>query len=96
MITIDMNNITRKQFADFMRRLGADGTTEEKARITGELVEAVVEDWPYEQPMTADGYESLGLIDAMAVDEALSDAIMELSSKNSARRSTSVVSSGNP
>jgi len=90
---VNLNLITRKQFLDFMSRLQAEGTPDEKSIITGELVELVIEDWPYKQPVTVDGYNALGMLDSVEVDNALTDAMVDLTSKNLARRSISPANS---
>ena len=93
-IKVNLNRITRAQFFDFIARLQNTKDTNGAANATGELVELVIEDWPYEQPITPEGYNALGMLDAIEVDNALTDAMGELASKNLARRSISPVSSG--
>ena len=82
-ITIDLNRVTRAQFREFMARLiDPELNAEEKDRVTAELGEIVIVEWPYDKPITADGIMSLGLVDNKHVDEALTAAILELNSKN--------------
>lgn len=81
-IIIDLNRITRPQFRQFIARLTADNTPEDKDKITAEMAARVITEWPFSNPITEDGVMSLGLLDGKAVDDALSAAILELNSKN--------------
>ena len=82
-IDIDLNRITRRQFRGYVNALLAvDETTDEADLLTGEIIERVVISWPYEQPISQDGYMDLGLQDSKNVDEALRDALGFVAEKN--------------
>ena len=78
-IEIDLNRISRAWYRDWTERL----KTEEgdKDELSAEIVAKVVVRWPYEQPVSEDGYKNLGLADSIAVDRALSDALESISKK---------------
>ena len=82
-IEIDLNRITRRQFRAYVNSLmAADDLTEDADLLTGDLVSQVVISWPYEQPITQDGYLDLGLQDSKDVDIALKDALGFVAEKN--------------
>lgn len=79
-ITLDLNRITRREFRRFLTDLSeADG--EARDELTGQMVEKVVTTWPYNAPITQDGYLDLPLADSLAVDRALTEAMSYLSEK---------------
>ena len=92
-VKLDFNRIDWPTFLEFIRR--NDELTEKerteggsielalaKRQVSGELLEKVLVSWPFDAPMTAEGYMSLGLIDAKAVDEVLAQGITKLNPKN--------------
>lgn len=82
-IVIDLNRITRREFREFIARLiDSDEKTEEADLLTGELAEKVIISWNYEQPITQDGYMSLGLKDSQDVDKALRTELGLIAEKN--------------
>lgn len=82
-ITIDLNKITRREFREFIRAIiEANEFTEEADLLTGDLASKVITGWPYEQPITQEGYMELGLADSRNVDEALKKSLGLVAEKN--------------
>ena len=82
-IEIDLNRITRREFRGYVNALLAvDELTDGADLLTGELIEKVIISWPYDNPITQDGYMDLGLQDSKSVDEALKDALGFVAEKN--------------
>ena len=82
-IEIDLNRITRREFRGYINTLlAANENTDEADLLTGELIEKVVTSWPFDNPITQDGYMDLGLQDSKSVDEALKAALGFVAEKN--------------
>lgn len=79
MVKVDLNRITRKEFSEIVEKYQVG---EMKDEDTARLVEKVVIEWDYDQPITADGFGELGLLDSREVEQAVIDALDELSKKN--------------
>lgn len=81
-IVVDLNRITRREYRQFLDRLREEEGGLEKDILTGDLIEKVVVSWPFSQPISADGYMSLGLGDSQKVDQELTEALTAMSEKN--------------
>ena len=82
-IEIDLNRITRREFRGYINTLlAANENTDEADLLTGELIEKLVISWPFDNPITQDGYMDLGLQDSKSVDEALKTALGFVAEKN--------------
>jgi hypothetical protein len=82
-IEIDLNRVTRREFRGYINSLLAvDELTDEADLLTGEIISKVIISWPYEQPITQDGYMDLGLQDSKDVDVALKEALGFVAEKN--------------
>lgn len=83
-ITIDANRISRRKFVDLtsaiQRASDADDATL-RDELTGEIVEKIVTYWPFENPITQDGYLDLGLMDSRRVDNAIMEFMQGLGQK---------------
>ena len=79
-IKIDLNRVTRREFREYLVRVKeADGIKADE--LTGALIEKIVISWPYDQPITQEGYLNLGLRDSQEVDEFISGAMSNISEK---------------
>lgn len=78
---IDLNRISKKEFREYLR--GRDLAEDKDLWDAEHLYTRVIVSWPYDADITVEGYESLGLADALGVDEVVSKAIVDLSQKKS-------------
>lgn len=56
--------------------------TEEKQNKLAEFTARVVTGWPFDVPISAENYLNLGIMDARAVDEAVSKAVQAERGRN--------------
>jgi len=83
-IKIDLNQITRREFHEFLKRIQeakAGGDPLEADRVSGELIERVCISWPFDNPISADGYLDLPMADSLKVDRAFEEATELLAQK---------------
>lgn len=82
-IIVDMNRVTRREFRQFRNDLKAipEDQVEQREEVMAGFYGKVVVSWPFEVPVSPEGYLSLGMLDARRVDEAVSGAISEISEK---------------
>lgn len=72
-INIDLNRLTYREYRDFI-----EGRTDEMTLLT-----KVVVAWPFAgSPSDPASYETLGMLDLLAVQKALRQAIQEVTSGN--------------
>lgn len=79
-IKVDLNKITRREFRTYINKLDDNGRMPDEAQA--EFVVKVVTAWPYDNPITEDGYLDLPLGDALTVDKAINKAITDTTGKN--------------
>jgi len=92
-IVCDLNGITRPQFREYINKraalideLGQPGLWDENRETLDRfdwdnLYARVLVEWPY-GAVTWEAYAALGMLDAKAVDEAVSDYMEALAKKN--------------
>lgn len=98
-IEIDLNRISRREFVrltNAIREALLGGDTPTRDELTGEMAALIVNKWPYEQPVSQDGYLSLGLLDSKTVDDALNEAMGIIGKKKSASSLTPLENSDSP
>lgn len=72
-ITIDLNRLTYREYRDFI-----EGRIDEMSLLT-----KVVVTWPFAgSPSDPASYETLGMLDLLAVQKALRQAIQEVTAGN--------------
>ena len=81
-IQFDINRLTRLEFRQVFKKLQAASDGEARDRVTGAILEKVCLSWPFPNPITTDGYLSLGLNDSKIVDNALEWALLDGGQKN--------------
>lgn len=79
-IVIDLNRITRREFRKWTKQLDATDDHEERDELTAKLAAQVITRWPYGD-VSADGYLDLGMADSQLVDQALTEALSDISKK---------------
>lgn len=83
-ITIDANRISRRKFVELTSAIGQAADSDNanlRDELTGELVEKIVTYWPFEAPISRDGYLDLGLLDSRQVDNAVMEFMQGLGQK---------------
>ena len=78
-IEIDLNRVTRPEFRAYLR--GRENGVADLDAYDAEFMCKVIVSWPYDQPVTPDGYLALGLLDAKAVDDAVMASLGEMQKK---------------
>lgn len=76
---IDLNRISKRDFRAYL--VGRDQAEDKDLWDAEMLYEKVIISWPYDEPVTVEGYQNLGLTDALAVDNAVSEALQQLGKK---------------
>jgi len=64
--------------------------------LSGQLYAKIITVWPFSQPITAEGYVSLGMMDSTRVDEAFTQMGKILQEKKLARLSTFLENTASP
>lgn len=91
-ILIDGNRITKPEYLRIIASLteteakGADASMDDvmkRQEFTGELAGKIIVHWPFDAPISKDGYLALGLLDSMRVDQALTEFCLSLAEKKS-------------
>ena len=82
-ILIDGNRISRREYTAIVAAIQASNDIQRNDELTGELVEKLVVAWPFEQPITKDGYLNLPLPDSLRVDQAITEYGTGLGEKKS-------------
>jgi hypothetical protein len=81
---IDLNRITKREFRDYLA--GREQAEDKDLYDAEKLYIKVIMAWPFQQKISVDGYQDLGLMDALRVDDAVSEAMTQLSQKKSGRQ----------
>lgn len=88
-ITIDLNRISVRQFANLTAEMEAAAEdVNKRIELSGKLVSMIVTAWPFSQPITPDGYQDLGLLDSALVDGVIQQIGEILRQKKLERLST--------
>lgn len=111
-IVFDLNRITRKEYSRRIRQIqvlappeAEDGEPETELseenfdgvqQLSGELYAKIIVAWPFSQPITAEGYVSLGMLDSGRVDDAFTQLAEVLKEKKLARLSTYLPNTASP
>lgn len=97
-IVFDLNRISKREYSQIMKDLGAIGEADyDKAlALSGLLFEKIVVSWPFSQPITAEGYANLGVMDGMQVDSAFERIGEIIKEKKLARLSTYLPDTSSP
>lgn len=77
----DLNRISKREWREWLR--GRDAVEDKDTWDAEHLYAKVIIAWPYDAPISAEGYESLGVLDALEVDEIIGQAIVDVSKKKS-------------
>lgn len=72
-IEVDLNRISRGDYAAWLS--GRESAEDRGLWDAEHLIAKVVQSWPFERPISLDGYLSLGLLDAQEVDDAVNAAV---------------------
>lgn len=78
---IDLNRISKKEFRAYLA--GREQAEDKDIYDAEQLYVHVIMKWPFPQPVSVEGYQNLGLLDAMKVDETVGEALTQLSQKKS-------------
>jgi hypothetical protein len=78
---IDLNRITKREFRDYLA--GRDEAKDKDLYDAEKLYVKVIMAWPFPQKINVEGYLNLGLTDAVKVDHAVSDVLIQLPKKKS-------------
>ena len=81
-IVINLNRINKADFRKWLK--GRDKAADRDLWDAEHLYTKVITAWPWHQPISREGYDALGTLDALAVDEAVSAALESLGKKKSA------------
>lgn len=76
---INLNGLTRKDYIAW--RLGRAAAEDKDTFDAEHLLAKVIIEWPYEQPVSLEGYLSLGFADSLIVDNMVSEAVDNLTGK---------------
>jgi hypothetical protein len=76
---IDLNRITKREFHDYLT--GRERADNKDLYDAEKLYPKVIMTWPFPQKISVEGYQELGLLDAMKVDSVVSDALIQISQK---------------
>ena len=85
-IIIDANLISRRDFMRLTSEINAaiEATDMQKSdRLSGELIEKLVIQWPFGEIISVDAYLDLGLLDSKRVDDALAKVMSDITQKKS-------------
>lgn len=80
-IIFDLNRITRRDYTAFTMEFSQVETLVERDEKTGELAEKIIVSWPFDQPVSKEGYLNLGLADSTVIDRAIKEAMAYLSER---------------
>jgi hypothetical protein len=80
---IDLNRITKREFRAYLN--GRDQAEDKDIYDAENLYVKVIMVWPFPQKISVEGYQDLGLMDALRVDDAVSEAMTQLGQKKSAQ-----------
>jgi hypothetical protein len=78
---IDLNRITKRQFRDYLA--GREQADNKDLYDAEYLYVHVIVKWPFDMPISLESYQDLGLMDALKVDNAVSEALTQLGQKKS-------------
>ncbi len=81
---IDLNRLTRQEYNDWRRGRKDTDEIEKDLFDAKHMLEKVIVEWPFPQPVTLDGYMALGFADSLVVDRMVGKAVNELRGKESA------------
>lgn len=111
-IVFDMNRIIRKEYLRLIRQIQALTPPEAKEgepepelseedsdkiqELSGQLYAKIITAWPFSEPITAEGYINLGMMDSARVDEAFTQLSKILEEKKLARLSTYLPDTSSP
>lgn len=96
-VTIDLNRISVRQFANLTAEMEAAAeNVNKRIELSGKLVAMIVTAWPFEQPITPDGYQDLGLLDSALVDGVIQQIGEILRQKKLERLSTYLPNTASP
>lgn len=76
---IDFGRMTRKEYREWQK--GRDKAKDFDVWDATHLYSKIIVEWPFDEPITPEGYDNLSVLDARRVDEAVSDKILEIFSK---------------
>jgi hypothetical protein len=82
-ILLDPARITRREYVRIIAAIQASDDLQLNDELTGELVAKMVAHWPFDKPVTKDGYLDLNLLESRRVDNALLKLDQELGEKKS-------------
>lgn len=80
-IVIDLNKISKRDFRVWFN--GRDDATDKDLWDAEHLYSKIIVKWPWHNPITAEGYDDLGTLDALSVDQAVSEALETIGKKKS-------------
>jgi hypothetical protein len=78
---IDLNRITKREFRAYL--VGREEVEDKDLYDAEHLYVKVIMTWPFPQKISVEGYQDLGLMDALKVDDAVSGAMTQLAQKKS-------------
>lgn len=76
---IDLNRITKREFRDYL--VGREQADDKDLYDAKNLYAKVIMAWPFPPKISVEGYQDLGLLDALQVDNAVSEALTQLGQK---------------
>jgi hypothetical protein len=76
---IDLNRITKREFRAYL--VGREEIDDKDLWDCERLYLKVIVSWPFDEEISVEGYENLGLTDSIKVDEAVGAALDQLSKK---------------
>lgn len=76
---IDLNRITKREFRDYL--VGREQAKDKDLYDAEHLYVKVIMTWPFSQKISVEGYQDLGLLDALKVDDAVSEVMVQLGQK---------------
>jgi len=80
---IDLNRITKREFHAYLA--GREQAENKDLYDAEHLYVKVIMRWPFQQTISVESYLDLGLAEAIEVDDAVSEALVQLTQKKSAR-----------
>lgn len=78
-IIIDLNGISRADFRAWFQ--GREKAQSPDAYDAEHLYPKIIVSWPWDEPITPEGYDRLGNLDAMRVDREVSAALEQMAQK---------------
>lgn len=79
--TIDLNLISKRDFRFWFQ--GRDTAPDKDLWDAEHLYVKVVVEWPFDAPISVEGYDDLGVLDAAKVDAAVSEHLIAIGKKKS-------------